>query len=64
MPPTNLLYLGVGLNLSVLYKDVLNDHVKAIELSKELFKKALPEMYKVNENYKEITNVLEMMKNN
>ena len=63
--PTHPLRLGLALNFSVFYYEILNNHTYACDLAKEAFDTAIvvldvtPEKY-----YKDTTSILELIKDN
>lgn len=59
------LRLGLALNYSVYYYELLEDQVQACELAKEAFDGALAEIDTVNEKaYKDTTQIMQLLKDN
>jgi 14-3-3 protein beta/theta/zeta len=65
MKPTNPIRLGLALNLSVFYYEILNSPDKACELAKTAFDDAINELDSLNEDsYKDSTLILQLIRDN
>lgn len=53
LPTMNPIALGLALNFSVFYYEVMNDHKKAIEIAEESYKKAETELPNIDEDAEE-----------
>ena len=63
--PIDPLKLGTVLNLSVFYKEILNDQHKAITVAKHAFDEAIAMLDRLDENnYKESTTLLQILRDN
>jgi len=65
MKPTHPIRLGLALNYSVFYYEIMNSHDKACELAKEAFDQAIAELDNVpEENYKDSTLIMQLLRDN
>ncbi|KAK2843236.1 hypothetical protein Q7C36_011451 [Tachysurus vachellii] len=65
MPPTHPIHLGLALNFSVFYYEILNSHVEACYLAKEVLEKATAEVNSLNEDsYKDSTIIMQLLRDN
>ncbi|GAA6108629.1 tyrosine 3-monooxygenase/tryptophan 5-monooxygenase activation protein, theta polypeptide b [Tachysurus ichikawai] len=65
MPPTHPIHLGLALNFSVFYYEILNSHVEACNLAKEVLEKATAEVNSLNEDsYKDSTIIMQLLRDN
>jgi len=62
---TNSILLGLALNFSVFYYEILNDKDKACEMAKKYFDAAIPEIDKLDgDEYKDTTLILQLLRDN
>jgi len=62
---TNPILLGLALNFSVFYYEIMNDKDKACEMAKKYFDAAIPEIDKLTgEAYKDTTLILQLLRDN
>ena len=62
---TNPIRLGLHLNISVYYYEILNKHERAIELANRAFEDAIANIDNVNEeNYKDCTTIMQLLRDN
>lgn len=65
MQPTNPIRLGLALNFSVFYYEILNSPQKACELAKTAFDDAIAELDTLNEDsYKDSTLIMQLLRDN
>ena len=65
LAPNNPVKLGLALNFSVFYYEVMKDPTKACELAKTTFDEALPNLEELKQReYKEATSILGLIKDN
>jgi len=65
LPPTNPIRLGLALNFSVFYYEILNDAPQACTLAKQAFDDALAEIESLtDEHYKDATLIMQLLKDN
>jgi 14-3-3 protein epsilon len=65
LAPTNPIRLGLALNFSVFYYEVLNSPDKACTLAKQAFDDAIAELDKLNEeSYKDSTLIMQLLRDN
>ena len=65
MQPTHPIRLGLALNFSVFYYEVLNLPEKACQLAKEAFDDAIAELDTLNEDgYKDSTLIMQLLRDN
>jgi len=65
MKPTHPIRLGLALNYSVFFYEIMNSHEKACELAKEAFDQAIAELDNVpEENYKDSTLIMQLLRDN
>jgi len=65
LAPTNPIFLGLGLNQSVFYYEICQEHKEAKELAKQFFEQALDELDKLpEEQYKDATLIMQLLKEN
>jgi len=63
--PTNPILLGLALNYSVFYYEIMGDKEKAIEMAKKYFDAAIPLIDKLDgEAYKDTTLILQLLRDN
>jgi len=62
---TNSILLGLALNFSVFYYEIMNDKDKACEMAKKYFDAAIPEIDKLEgDDYKDTTLILQLLRDN
>eukprot|EP00999_Lentomonas_sp_LEN2_P000297 NODE_1293_length_918_cov_90.927939_g1247_i0.p1 GENE.NODE_1293_length_918_cov_90.927939_g1247_i0~~NODE_1293_length_918_cov_90.927939_g1247_i0.p1 ORF type:complete len:243 (+),score=74.11 NODE_1293_length_918_cov_90.927939_g1247_i0:71-799(+) len=65
LPPTNPIRLGLALNFSVFYFEVMNSPEKACNLAKHAFDDAIAELDKLTEeSYKDSTLIMQLLRDN
>ncbi|XP_003962741.1 14-3-3 protein beta/alpha-A [Takifugu rubripes] len=65
MPSTHPIRLGLALNFSVFYYEILNDPVQACELAKKAFNDAISELDELKEDsYKDSTLIMQLLRDN
>lgn len=65
MQPTHPIRLGLALNFSVFYYEILNSPDKACELAKRAFDEAIAELDTLNEDsYKDSTLIMQLLRDN
>jgi len=65
METTHPIRLGLALNYSVFFYEILNDQQKACELAKDAFEKAIHELDELNEDsYKDSTLIMQLLRDN
>ncbi len=65
LPPTHPLRLGIALNFSVFYYEILNSADRACKLAKGAFDDAIAELDNISEeNYKDSTLVMQLIRDN
>uniref|UniRef100_A0A3B4ANS1 14-3-3 domain-containing protein n=1 Tax=Periophthalmus magnuspinnatus TaxID=409849 RepID=A0A3B4ANS1_9GOBI len=65
MDPTHPIRLGLALNFSVFYYEILNSPKEACTLAKEAFDAAIAELDKLNEeSYKDSTLIMQLLRDN
>lgn len=65
LPPTHPIRLGLALNYSVCYYEILKDKKKACELAKTAFDQAISKLDKLDENsYKDSTLIMQLLRDN
>jgi len=65
LPATDPILLGLALNFSVFYYEIMNDKDKACEMAKKYFDAAIPLIEKLEgEEYKDTTLILQLLRDN
>jgi len=65
LPPTDPILLGLALNFSVFYYEIMNDKDKACEMAKKYFDAAIPLIDKLEgDDYKDTTLILQLLRDN
>jgi len=65
LPPTHPIRLGLALNYSVFYYEILNQPAKACDLAKKAFDDAIAELDKLQEDsYKDATLIMQLLRDN
>lgn len=65
MQPTHPIRLGLALNFSVFYYEILNSPEKACSLAKTVFDEAIAELDTLNEeSYKDSTLIMQLLRDN
>ncbi|KAK9062392.1 hypothetical protein SSX86_019578 [Deinandra increscens subsp. villosa] len=65
LAPTHPIRLGLALNFSVFYYEILNSPVRACNLAKQAFYEAIPELDTLGEDfYKDSTLILQLLRDN
>ena len=65
LPPTHPIRLGLSLNFSVFYYEILNKPEKACELAKSAFDDAIAELDSLQEDsYKDATLIMQLLRDN
>ncbi|XP_078479125.1 14-3-3 protein beta/alpha-1-like [Lampetra planeri] len=65
MEPTHPIRLGLALNFSVFYYEILNSPERACELAKQAFDEAIAELDQLNEDsYKDSTLIMQLLRDN
>jgi len=65
LPPTDPILLGLALNFSVFYYEIMTDKDKACEMAKKYFDAAIPLIDKlVGDEYKDTTLILQLLRDN
>merc|ERR1711865_1275302 len=65
LPPTHPIRLGLALNFSVFYYEVLNSPDRACHLAKQAFDDAIAELDTLNEeSYKDSTLIIQLLRDN
>jgi len=65
LPTTNPIRLGLALNFSVFYYEILNEQNKACELAKQAFDDAIAKLDDLSEDsYKDITVIMQLLRDN
>merc|ERR1739849_46853 len=65
LPPTHPIRLGLALNFSVFYYEILNSPDRACHLAKQAFDDAIAELDTLNEDsYKDSTLIMQLLRDN
>lgn len=65
LAPTNPIRLGLALNFSVCYYEIVKDHKKACELAKKAFDDAISKLDQLDEaSYKDSTLIMQLLRDN
>ena len=65
LKPTHPLRIGIGLNLSVFYFDIMEDVVYACQIAKDTFDCAISDLDNVDsDHYKETTLLMQLLRDN
>jgi len=65
LQPTDPILLGLALNFSVFYYEIMNEKDKAIEMAKKYFDAAIPSIETLKgEEYKDTTLILQLLRDN
>ena len=65
LPACNPIKLGLALNFSVFYYEVLNDPAKACNLAKQAFDDAIADIEHIDEDqYKDATTIMQLIRDN
>ncbi|KAK7401920.1 hypothetical protein VNO78_13789 [Psophocarpus tetragonolobus] len=65
LPPTHSIRLGLALNFSVFYYEILNSPERACHLAKQAFDEAISELDTLNEeSYKDSTLIMQLLRDN
>eukprot|EP01126_Amoeba_proteus_P003136 TRINITY_DN1102_c0_g1_i5.p1 TRINITY_DN1102_c0_g1~~TRINITY_DN1102_c0_g1_i5.p1 ORF type:complete len:242 (+),score=48.06 TRINITY_DN1102_c0_g1_i5:206-931(+) len=65
LPPTHPIRLGLALNYSVFYYEILNEPEKACDLAKKAFDEAIAELDNLTEDsYKDSTVIMQLLRDN
>ncbi|CAL9767943.1 unnamed protein product [Musa acuminata subsp. burmannicoides] len=65
LPPGHPIRLGLALNFSVFYYEIMNSSERACHLAKQAFDEAIPEINSLREDfYKDSTLILQLLKDN
>lgn len=65
LPPTHPIRLGLALNFSVFYYEILNSQERACKLAKDAFDEAIAELDQLSEDsYKDSTLIMQLLRDN